>query len=153
MEKGLPFNPAACDCGIKEPTVEKGEMPPYMTFAGDDMKIGALSALTMGRDKKYGVMQNYNPIMRDPGYVDDRAGVAATTALANQAMAVSRNPSDVQGKAQDQIDKIQSNRYGTNTKIFDNTQAYNVAELNKAQLTNQGFRSDYVDMVLSLIHI
>jgi len=147
MEKGLPFEEATCECG-KEPVITPaGEIPPYLTFPGDDMKVGALAALTMQRDKKYGRMQNYDPLMRDPGYVDDRAAVAAQTALANQAMAVSRDPSMVQGAAQDQIDKIQANRYATNTKIFDNTQAYNVAEINKARQMNDQFMSDYMDMV------
>ncbi len=147
MELGKGFSDEACDCVETPEDIIPPKIPPYITFPGDDMKVGALSALSLSRDKKYGVMQNYNPIMRDPGYVDDRAAVAATTALANQALGSTRNESDVQGRAQNQIDKIQSNRWATNTKIFDNTQAYNVAELNKAQLTNQGFMSDYVDMV------
>ena len=147
MEKGLPFEEATCECAKVPETIPPGEIPPYLTFPGDDMKVGALAALTMQRDKKYGRMQNYDPLMRDPGYVDDRAAVAAQTALANQAMAVSRDPSQVQGAAQDQIDKIQANRFATNTKIFDNTQAYNVAEENKARLMNDQFMSDYMDMV------
>ena len=146
-ERGLGFNAQTCQC-IKGPDIhEVGELPPYKTFPGDDMKVGALSALTMGRDKKYGVMQKYNPIMRDPGYVDDRAAVAATSGLANAALDATRNVSSVQGDAQTAIDKIQAERWATNTKIFDNTQAYNVAELNKANLLNDGYRSDYVDMV------
>lgn len=147
MEQGKGFNVKACDCEETPKDIPPGEIPPYLTFPGDDLKVGALAALTMQRDKKYGRKRNYDPIMRDPGYVDDRAAVAAQTALANQAMAISRDPSQVQGAAQDQIDKIQANRYATNTKIFDNTQAYNVAEINKARELNDKYMSDYVDMV------
>jgi len=147
MEQGKGFNVKACDCEEEPEDTPTGDIPPYLTFPGDDLKVGALAALTMQRDKKYGRKRNYDPIMRDPGYVDDRAAVAAQTALANQAMAVSRDPSQVQGAAQDQIDKIQANRYATNTKIFDNTQAYNVAEINKSRELNDKYMSDYVDMV------
>jgi len=144
MEKGQEFNPKTCDCFKRPEDTPAGKIPPYLTFPGDDLKVGALASIT--RDKKYGLLQNYDPIMRDPGYVDDRAQVAATTALANQAMSLG-NVSDVQGRAQDQIDKIQANRWGTNTKIFDNTQAYNVAEINKARELNAGYMQDYQDMV------
>jgi hypothetical protein len=144
MEKGMQFNAKTCECHKKPTTTPTGKIPPYLTFPGDDLKVGALASIH--RDKKYGILQNYDPIMRDPGYVDDRAQVAATTALANQAMELG-NVSDVQGRAQDQIDKIQANRWGTNTKIFDNTQAYNVAEINKARELNSGYMQDYQDMV------
>jgi len=144
MEKGMQFNAKTCDCHKKPTDTPPGQIPPYLTFPGDDLKVGALASIH--RDKKYGILQNYDPIMRDPGYVDDRAQVAATTALANQAMQLG-NVSDVQGRAQDQIDKIQANRWGTNTKIFDNTQAYNVAEINKARELNSGYMQDYQDMV------
>ena len=147
MEKGLPFVEEICDCGKVSKKTPPGEIPPYLTFPGDDMKVGALSALSLSRDKKYGRLRNYDPIMRDPGYVDDRAAVAATTALANQAMDISRDPSQVQGTAQDKIDQIQAKRWATNTKIFDNTQAYNVAEINKAREMNEGYMNDYIDMV------
>ena len=144
MEKGQEFNEKTCDCFKKPTETPTGKIPPYLTFPGDDLKVGALASID--RDKKYGILQNYDPITRDPGYVDDRAQVAATTALANQAMNLG-NVSDVQGRAQDQIDKIQANRWATNTKIFDNTQAYNVAEINKARELNAGYMQDYQDMV------
>ena len=144
MEKGQEFNEKTCDCFKKPTETPTGKIPPYLTFPGDDLKVGALASIN--RDKKYGILQNYDPITRDPGYVDDRAQVAATTALANQAMNLG-NVSDVQGRAQDQIDKIQANRWATNTKIFDNTQAYNVAEINKAKELNAGYMQDYQNMV------
>ncbi len=144
MEKGEEFNEKTCDCFKRPVDTPPGKLPPYLTFPGDDLKVGALASIT--RDKKYGILQNYDPILRDPGYVDDRAQVAATTALANQAMNLG-NVSDVQGRAQDQIDKIQANRWATNTKIFDNTQAYNVAEINKARQLNAEYMQDYQDMV------
>ena len=147
MEQGKSFNVKAYECGKVQLDTPTGDIPPYLTFPGDDIKVGALAALTMQRDKKYGRKRNYDPLMRDPGYVDDETAVAAQTALANQAMAISRDPSQVQGAAQDQIDKIQANRFATNTKIYDNTQAYNVAEINKARELNDQYMSDYVDMV------
>ena len=144
MEEGKSFNPKTCDCHEKPQDTPVGKIPPYLTFPGDDLKVGALASIK--RDKKYGILQNYDPIQRDPGYVDDRAGVAAATALANQAMQLG-NVSDVQGRTQDQIDKIQANRWATNTKIFDNTQAYNVGEINKARELNSGYMQNYQDMV------
>jgi hypothetical protein len=144
MELGASFNEKTCECHKKPTTTPTGKIPPYLTFPGDDLKVGALASIH--RDKKYGILQQYDPIQRDPGYVDDRAGVAAATALANQAMQLG-NVSDVQGRTQDQIDKIQANRWATNTKIFDNTQAYNVSEINKARELNSGYMSDYQDMV------
>jgi len=144
MELGAAFNEKTCECHKKPTDTPAGKIPPYLTFPGDDLKVGALASIH--RDKKYGIMQQYDPIQRDPGYVDDRAGVAAATALANQAMQLG-NVSDVQGRTQDQIDKIQANRWATNTKIFDNTQAYNVSEINKARELNSGYMSEYQDMV------
>ena len=143
-KEGKEFDAPNCKCK-EEITSTIPEIPPYLTFPGDDLKVGALASIH--RDKKYGLLQNYNPIMRDPGYVDDRAQVAATTALANQAMGSTRNVNETNALAQDEIDKIQANRWATNTKIFDNTQAYNVAAINKAKELNSGYMSDYQDMV------
>ena len=44
-EKGLPFEEATCECAKVPETIPPGEIPPYLTFPGDDMKVGALAAL------------------------------------------------------------------------------------------------------------
>ena len=147
QEQGKSFSRAICDCVERPGDPEIKKIPPYLTFPGDDQEVLFAAQTVNNRDLYLPDREHYIPYMRDPGYVGPRQEIAAITAAVNAQADIGDNTFFTEGKAQDAIDKAINKSAQTNTKIFDNTQAYNVAELNKASEKNAGFSNVYTDEV------
>ena len=151
ISEGKIFDRTLGECGgcrEKPGDPEIGEIPPYLTFPGDDQKV-LFAAETMNeREIDYPTMEKYVPYMRDPGYIGPRKKIAASIAAANAMGDLDNSEyANIMGAAADNIDKAIDETAQANVKIFDNTQAYNVAKLNEAQLKNIGFKDEYEDQV------
>tara|TARA_Y100001937_G_scaffold14773_2_gene20008 strand:+ start:11747 stop:15025 length:3279 start_codon:yes stop_codon:yes gene_type:complete len=147
QEAGKIFSRATCNCIERPPDPVPGKIPPYLTFPGDDAEVLFAAQTVNNRDLYLPDREQYMPYMRDPGYVGPRQEIAAITAAVNAQAEMGDDSLFTQGKAQDAIDKAINKAAQTNTKIFDNTQAYNVAELNKANMKNAEFSNIYTDEV------
>ncbi len=147
QEQGMSFSRATCDCVQSPGDPEIKKIPPYLTFPGDDQEVLFAAQTVNNRDLYLPDREHYIPYMRDPGYVGPRQEIAAITSAVNAQADIGDNTFFTEGKAQDAIDKAINKSAQTNTKIFDNTQAYNVAELNKASEKNAGFNNVYTDEV------
>ena len=147
QEAGKSFSRAICDCIEKPDDPVIGKIPPYLTFPGDDAEVLFAAQTINNRDLYLPDREQYLPYMRDPGYVGPRQEIAAITAAVNAQAELGDDTLFTQGKAQDAIDKAINKAAQTNTKIFANTQAYNIAELNKANEKNAEFSNTYTDEV------
>ena len=146
-EQGKSFNREICDCVERppEPTIPK--VPPYLTFPGDDAEVLFAAQTVNNRELYLPDREQYIPYMRDPGYVGPRQEIAAITAAVNAQADMGDDSLFAQGKAQEAIENAINRSAQTNTKIFDNTQAYNIATLNEAAQKNAAFSNVYTDEV------
>tara|TARA_R100001440_G_scaffold18817_2_gene31855 strand:- start:28709 stop:32107 length:3399 start_codon:yes stop_codon:yes gene_type:complete len=147
QEAGKIFNRATCSCMERPPDPVPGKVPPYLTFPGDDQEMLFAAQTVNNRELYLPDREQYIPYLRDPGYVGPRQEIAAITAAVNAQADMGDDSLFAEGKAQEAIERAINKSAQTNTKIFDNTQAYNIATLNEAAQKNAAFNNVYTDEV------
>ena len=147
QEAGKIFNRATCSCIERPPDPVPGKVPPYLTFPGDDQEMLFAAQTVNNRELYLPDREQYIPYLRDPGYVGPRQEIAAITAAVNAQAEMGDDSLFAEGKAQEAIERAINRSAQTNTKIFDNTQAYNIATLNEAAQKNASFNNVYTDEV------
>lgn len=153
LSKGQEFDLDTCSCKTKPETPEDKDIPPYMTFPQDDLRLQNSIDQKWNRNLYMPTRQNVDPVLPDVAYQDPQAMIQANLAMAQQlAKADPANASFYMGQISDKINKGISDVANTNIKIFDNSEARKSQILNNAMTTNSANRDEYNTRVATALN-
>ena len=153
LSKGQEFDLETCSCKTKPEDPEEKEIPPYMTFPQDDLRLQNAIDQKWSRNLYMPTRQNVDPVLPDVAYQDPQAMIQANLAMAQQlAKADPANASFYMGQISDKINKGISDVANTNIKIFDNSEARKSQILNDAMATNMANRDEYNTRVATALN-
>lgn len=152
-KKGQDFDLETCSCQTKPEDPEYKDIPPYMTFPQDDLRLQNAIDQKWARNLYMPTRQSMDPALPDVAYQDPQAMIQANLSMAQQmAKADPQNASYYMGMISDKINKGISDVANTNVKIFDNSEARKSQILNDAALTNAGYRDEYNTRVATALN-
>ena len=153
LKNGQEFDLETCSCKTKPEDPEDKDIPPYMTFPQDDLRLQNAIDQKWSRNLYMPTRQNVDPVLPDVAYQDPQAMIQANLAMAQQlAKADPANASFYMGQISDKINKGISDVANTNIKIFDNSEARKSQILNDAMATNMANRDQYNTRVATALN-
>ena len=153
LKEGKQFDLSICDCKTIPKDPPETEIPPYMTFPQDDLRLQNAIDQKWSRNLYMPVRQNVDPVLPDVAYQDPQAMIQANLSMAQQlAKADPQNASYYMGMISDKINKGISDIANTNIKIFDNSEARKSAILNEAMAQNMANRDEYNTRVATALN-
>lgn len=153
LKKGQDFDLDSCSCKTEPETPEDRDIPPYMTFPQDDLRLQNAIGQKWDRNLYMPTRQNVDPVLPDVAYQDPQAMIQANLAMAQQlAKADPANASFYMGQISDKMNKGISDVANTNIKIFDNSEARKSQILNNAMTTNSANRDEYNTRVATALN-
>lgn len=153
LKLGQKFDLDTCSCQTVPKDPEEKDIPPYMTFPQDDLRLMNAIDQKWSRNLYMPTRQNVDPVLPDVAYQDPQAMIQANLSMAQQlAKADPENASYYMGMISDKINKGISDVANTNIKIFDNNEARKSTILNDAMATNAANRDEYNTRVATALN-
>ena len=153
LKLGQKFDLDTCSCQTVPKDPEEKDIPPYMTFPQDDLRLMNAIDQKWSRNLYMPTRQNVDPVLPDVAYQDPQAMIQANLSMAQQlAKADPENASYYMGMISDKINKGISDISNTNIKIFDNNEARKSTILNDAMATNAANRDEYNTRVATALN-
>tara|TARA_R110001632_G_scaffold11484_5_gene41354 strand:- start:3797 stop:7063 length:3267 start_codon:yes stop_codon:yes gene_type:complete len=143
-EAGWTFNLEECLCMTTPGDPELKDVPPYMTFPQDDLKLQNSIDTKWQREQYMPQRMNEQAIIPEVAYQDPQAALQANLSMAGQMAKMDpENASYYMGLISDKNNKTISDVANTNIKIFDNNQARVASALTANQAANVGYKDVY----------